>query len=97
MRNSLHLSSYLGTAFGVLTALYMVLIVTTVFFATLRTQYATSAQNEEAAVGVLEDRYLTALRDVQSSDVIALGYTKPRAELFVTETEKPVLTLGTNR
>ncbi len=73
----------LGICAASLTAAYLTLVIMTVFFATLRTQYAVNISNEEASLGTLESGYLGALASVQSADPKALGYAAPVAERFV--------------
>lgn len=81
----------LGVSCASLGAAYLALIVATIFFATLRTDYVAQMTALEARVSSLESRYLGDLAIIQSLDPQTLGYAAPKTERFVSA-ETAVLT-----
>lgn len=72
----------IGTAVS-LALVYVVLIALVMNYATLAVSYAESIRDEEAAIARIEQAYFSKLEYIAQTDYQALGYEKPRGEMFV--------------
>lgn len=68
---------------GVLALAYIGLIAVVMSSAALTVSFSQSVKNDEAAVAVLESRYLMAVSDITNTDYLAAGYVAPPVTLFV--------------
>jgi hypothetical protein len=69
---------------GTLTLSYVVLMVTTIFFAAWQTQAMGSVRLAESTIGNLEANYYTTINHLSSLDPTALGYVSPGQVEYVT-------------
>ena len=69
--------TYLSISGIVLLVLYVGLIGTAIFFATLRTELSASLRETETRVGALETEYYQALSRLNATDVESIGYVTP--------------------
>ena len=76
------LSLVSGTV-GVLFVAYIGLIAVVMSYAALTVEFSQSVKNDEAAVAVLEAKYLASVARVTNTDYRAEGYAAPVAKLFV--------------
>lgn len=75
--------SLVSSAVGVLFVAYIGLIAVVMSYAALTVEFSQSVKNDEAAVAVLEARYLASVAHITSTDYRAEGYAVPIAKLFV--------------
>lgn len=70
-------------AVAVLSVAYIGLIAVVMSYAALTVEFSQSVRNDEAAVAVLEGRYLADVARITGIDYAAEGYAKPVAKAFV--------------
>jgi hypothetical protein len=70
---------------GTLTLTYVVLMVTTIFFAAWQTQAMSSVRSSESAIGNLEASYYTSINHLSSLNPTTLGYVSPAQVEYVTK------------
>lgn len=68
---------------AVLLITYIGLIAVVMSYATLTVEFSQSVRNGEAAVAVLENRYLNNINNITTADYSAAGYSLPTAKIFV--------------
>ncbi|HEY4500997.1 MAG TPA: hypothetical protein VJI70_01885 [Candidatus Paceibacterota bacterium] len=88
MRNSrIHfpfsLVSFCTGVVGVLLVLYIGLIAVVMSYATVTVEFSHSVRNDEAAVAMLEGRYLANVASITTTDYAIAGYALPIAKIFV--------------
>jgi hypothetical protein len=86
------LISLLAYACGGLTALYLVLMATTVFFAAWQTELAHQVREMEGDIGALEASYYETIGKLNDMDPYAIGFVSPRVVGYVVETTDTGLT-----
>jgi hypothetical protein len=69
-------------------AVYVVLVVTTVYFATWQTQEVSSVRDTEAAIGTLETKYYDSVAKANETDPATFGFVKPTDVKYVTATRE---------
>jgi hypothetical protein len=62
---------------------YIALIAVVMSYAAITIEFSQSVRNDQAAVAALESQYLSAVALVSNTDVSALGYAKPVAQVYV--------------
>ncbi len=67
----------LSVSCGVLTVLYVTLVVTTIFFASWQSQAIGTIRTSESTIGNLESQYYSAINSVSSINPTALGFVAP--------------------
>lgn len=77
-----------------LAALYVGLMVTTILFATLQTQLASSIRDTQAAIADLETSYYQSIGKLDSTDPYAVGYVHPAQVVYVTMSAMPDLSFA---
>ena len=68
---------------GVLLVVYIGLIAVVMSYAALTVELSQSVKRDEAAVAVLEARYLASVARITNIDYLGEGYAKPVARVFV--------------
>lgn len=68
---------------AVLLITYIGIIAVVMSYATLTVEFSQSVRNDEAAVAVLENRYLNNINSITTADYSAAGYSLPTAKIFV--------------
>lgn len=86
----------LSAAVGILIALYVALMVTTIVFASLQTHLAQEVQQKQMAIGKLESDYYAQVAQLDSMDPQSLGYVKPAHVTYLTQAPLPGLTFAGN-
>lgn len=76
----------LSAACGLLLATYVVLMVSTIVFASLQTQLARSIQDTQMEITKLESKYYDAIGSLDSVDPHALGFVTPQTVRYVSAT-----------
>ncbi len=74
---------------GALLLAYVVLVVTTIVFATWQTQAASSISDAQAAIGTLETRYYAAIGSLDSTNPYSLGFVQPTHVEYVAASNLP--------
>lgn len=78
--------SFLSFSCGIVGALfvaYIGLIAVVMSYAALTVEFSQSVRNDEAAVAVLESRYLDSLARITEMNYVERGYAKPSVTEFV--------------
>ena len=91
---SSRISLYLGIAASALLATYVVLMVSTIMFASLQTQLAQNIQTTQMEITKLESKYYDAISTMDTVDPHALGYVTPRTVSYVAATPTSGLTFA---
>lgn len=86
----------LTAAVGILIAVYVALVVTTIVFASLQTHLAQEVQHKQMAMGQLESDYYAQVAQLDSADPQTLGYVKPSHVTYLTQSTLPGLTFAGN-
>lgn len=68
---------------GFLLVSYIGLIAVVMSSAVLTVEFSQSVKNDEAAVAILEGRYLSTVAHITNTDYVAEGYAKPLTKTFV--------------
>lgn len=84
----------LAVACCALVAVYIVLVVTTIFFAAWETQLARSIEESRASIQGLEDEYYDAIARIDATDPSSLGLVAPRKVEYVAATRVPGLSFA---
>ena len=71
-----------------LIAVYVVLVVTTVYFATWQTQEVSSMSDSQSAIGMLESKYYASVAQINETDPTTLGYVKPKIVTYVSAVQE---------
>ena len=74
-----------------LAVVYIGLIAVVMTYAALTVEFSQSVKNDEASVAILDSQYLAGVARIQSTNVVAAGYVKPVALLFVPATRMTAL------
>lgn len=75
--------TYLSISCGALLVGYVALIGTAIFFATLRNELSAELRLAETRVAALETRYYDAIKKLNQTDVVAIGYVTPGQVAYV--------------
>lgn len=86
----------LSATAGVLVAVYVALMVTTIIFASLQTQLAQDVQDKHMQIAKLENSYYASVATLDSTDPHTLGYVKPAHVQYLSEASLPNLTFAGN-
>ena len=88
----------LSISCGALTTMYVVLVVTTIFFASWQTEAMSSVRNAESHIGMLEANYYTAISQASSLSPTSLGFVTPVQITYVASAHRasPTLTFARN-
>ncbi len=81
----------LALACGALATVYVALMVTTILFATLQTQLASSIRDTQATIATLETKYYQSISELDSTDPYAVGYVRPAQVVYVSARALPNL------
>ena len=81
---------------GMLIAVYVALMITTIIFASLQTQLAQNVQNAHKEIAKLEDAYYASVAALDATDPHALGYVTPTRVQYLTQSSLPNLTFARN-
>lgn len=84
----------LAVAAGVLTFVYVALMLTTIFFAAWQTQLARGIDDSRARIHELEGQYYAAIARIDSTDPLAVGLVAPSKIHYVTAARMPGLTFA---
>jgi hypothetical protein len=79
----------LSIATGSLFLVYLVLVVTTILFATWQTQAASSISDAQAAIGTLEAKYYASVGSLDSTNPYSLGFVQPTQVEYVAASNLP--------
>jgi hypothetical protein len=82
----------LSYACGALFAAYVVLVVSTIYFASYKTELSSDVREREAAIVALETEYYAAVGSLTASDPGALGFVTPAAVRYVSAVGAPTFT-----
>ncbi len=88
--------TYLGATFGSMVAIYVALVIGTVFQAHAQTEMAARVSNAEAAIGALEAEYYLAIAAVNAQDPSQYGFVMPAKKEFARAAAAPTLTFAGN-
>jgi len=77
-----------------LAGIYVVLMVTTIFFATLQTKLASSIGDTRASIERLESQYYATIARIDATDPASIGLVAPRQITYVTEARDTNLTFA---
>lgn len=77
------LLSLTSGAVGVLLVAYIGLIAVVMSYAALTVEFSQSVKRDEAAVAILESRYLASVASITNTNYLAEGYAAPTAQIFV--------------
>ncbi|MBP6860527.1 MAG: hypothetical protein KBC38_03145 [Candidatus Pacebacteria bacterium] len=80
-------------SFFALVAVYIALIISTVYFAALESDLREAIHDTEASIAALEVKYFSAVDAVAKSDPSAHGLTHPAAKRYAKELPAPSVTL----
>ncbi len=80
---------------GILLVSYLALLAFIMVYGTLQMQFAQRVRDTSAQVGVLESQYLSLITQINKSDPSTLGFTKPVAIAYVTDTAQPTVSMRT--
>ncbi len=80
-------------SFFSLVALYVVLVISTVYFAAAESNLREAIHDTEASIASLEVRYFTAVDQVAKSDPASYGLSHPAAKRYAKELPAPSVTL----
>lgn len=86
----------LSASAGLLVAVYVALMVTTIIFASLQTQLAQEVQDKHMAISKLENAYYSSVATLDSTDPRTLGYVTPSHVQYLSEASLPNLTFARN-
>jgi len=75
--------SYLAAACAFVFAVYVVLMVTAMYFASSATELAGIARSKEADVVALETEYYAAIKELTKTDPASLGFVTPTEVEYV--------------
>ena len=75
----------LSISCGALTALYIGLVISTIFFAAWQTQAMSSISNAQSNIGNLESNYYTIMNRISTIDPAQEGYVDPSNVQYVAE------------
>jgi hypothetical protein len=67
----------LSISCGALTVLYVVLVISTIFFASLQTEEMSYVRGSESTIGTLESNYYTAINKASNLSPATLGFVAP--------------------
>lgn len=84
----------LGAVAVLLTALYITLVITTIFFAAWQTQLARGIDDSRVAIQRLEGRYYAAITAIDATDPSSLGLVTPAHVEYVAASGVPGLTFA---
>lgn len=85
--------SILGVIASSLAACYVVLMITTVTFATWQTELSLAAREAETAISMLESRYYDEVGTLAATDPSSMSLGKPRAVRYAVQAAAPALSL----
>jgi len=77
------ITALLAGTLATLVVAYIGLIAVVMSYATLTIEFSQSVRDDEAAVAVLESRYLASVAKITNTDYVAAGYALPIAKMFV--------------
>lgn len=80
---------------GVLLVSYLAMLAFIMVYGTLQMQFAQRVRDTSAQVGVLESQYLSLVTQINKTDPSTLGFTKPVAIAYVTDTAQPTVSMRT--
>ena len=83
LRTPFSLLSLCYGAAGTLLVVYIGLIAVIMSYATLTIEFSQSVRNNEAAIALLEGRYLADIARITGTNYAAEGYAKPAVKAFV--------------
>jgi hypothetical protein len=83
---------------GILTALYIGLMASTIFFAAEQSQDASSVRNAESAIANLETGYYSTMNQITNINPATVGFVQPTVVEYVAEAQNgsPGLTFAGN-
>lgn len=84
----------LGTLCAMLAGLYLILMVTTIFFATLQTKLAANIQDTRVSIERLESQYYAAIARIDATDPGSIGLVAPDRITYVTAARDTNLTFA---
>jgi hypothetical protein len=89
--------TYVGSTFGTMVAIYIALVIGTIFLANWQTEMAGRVSDSEAAIGALEMQYYQAIAEVNAQDPSVYGFITPTKKAFArAATAEPTLTRADN-
>lgn len=88
------LISSLSIACGAMIALYLVLVVMTIFFASWQTELARSVRETEGKISTLEAKYYVTISALHNANPAAAGFVQPHTVAYVASAARPALSLG---
>lgn len=84
----------LAIAAGLLVAVYLALMITTIFFAAWQTQLARGIDDTRARIQGLETQYYSAIARLDSTDPSSVGLVAPAKVEYVVAQRMPGLTFA---
>ena len=79
----------LATSTAVLFLAYLVLVITTILFATWQTQASSAISDSQAAIGALETQYYASVGSLDSTNPYSLGFVQPTQVEYVAAANLP--------
>jgi hypothetical protein len=84
----------LSVSCGLLTFSYIVLVVTTVFFASWQTTAVSSVRDNESKIATLEAQYYSTMNHINSLSPSSMGFVMPKDVQYVAETQSTAANLS---
>ena len=80
-------------SFFALIGVYVLLVISTVYFATAETDLREAIHDAEASIATLEGRYFGAVDRLTHTDPASMGLAAPLAKRYAREVDAPSLSL----
>jgi hypothetical protein len=84
----------LSLSCATLFAVYVALVVATIFFAALETKLSASMRDTESRISSLETEYYDAIAKLNDTNVLSAGYHQPLSVEYVAANGKPTFTFA---
>ena len=84
----------LSLACGSTFVVYVVLVIATIFFASLETQLSASGRETESRISSLETEYFEAIAKLHTTNVVSAGYNNPVRVEYVAASGKSTVTFA---
>jgi len=84
--------TYLGASFGGMVAIYIALVIATIFLANWQTEMVSRVNDAEASIGMLEAEYYEAIARVNAEDPAQFGFVRPAKKEFARAADAPSVT-----
>ncbi len=83
---------YLGASLCGMVAIYIALVIATIFLANWQTEMIGRVNDAEASIGVLEAQYYEAIARMNAEDPAQYGFVLPSKKVFARAADAPSVT-----